>query len=388
MSGAVVVAGSVAQRPGNGGHAWALLQWALGFRRLGWQVLFLDRLDGDMTGPGQTPADVRRSGHVAELVRTLRAFGLEDAYALLLEDGTTVGIERRTVVRRVAEADLLLDIMGFLGDAELLGHARRRVFLDIDPGFGQMWHALGLHDAYAGYDAFVTLGLNVGRPDCRIPTCGQTWIPTLHPIVLEHWPVTERQGARFTSIGAWRGPYASVEYEGSSYGLRCHEFRRFLDLPRLTGFPFEIALDIDDADARDLERLHGSGWTVLDPRRVAGDPAAYRSFIQGSGAEFMVAKNLYVRSRSGWFSDRSAAYLASGRPVLAQDTVLRGHLPSGAGLLLFDSVDEAVDGAREIRRAPARHARAARDLAATYFDSDVVLRALLERLEAPKAVAA
>ena len=388
MKGSVVVTGSVAQRPGHAGHAWALLQWVLGFRRLGWQVLFLDRLDAGMAAAGPAAADPAWSRHVSEFVRTMRAFGLERQHALLLGDGTTVGLDRATIERRVGDADFVLDIMGYFGNADLLGRARRRVFLDIDPGFGQMWHALGLCDNYSGYDAFVTLGLNIGRPGCPIPTCGRTWIPTLHPVVMELWPFTEPTASSFTSIGAWRWPYASVEYEGSSYGLRCHEFRRFLELPRLTGFPFQLALDIDPVETRDLARLAHGGWTLLDPRRVAPGRDAYQAFIRGSGAEFMVAKNMYVRSRSGWFSDRSIAYLASGRPVLAQDTGLAGHVQAGAGLLLFDSIDEAVAGAREIRRAPARHARVARELAAAHFDSDVVLTALLGRLGGTRAAAA
>jgi hypothetical protein len=271
--------------------------------------------------------------------------------------------------------------MGYLGDEELLGAAPLTVFLDIDPGFGQMWRELGLHDLFTSHDRYVTIGENLGRPDCRIPTNGIDWVTTRQPVVLDQWPVTPAPTAgAFTSVGTWRGPFAPVEFEGETYGLRVHEFRRFLELPKDTGADFEIALDIHDADAADRRAIEEGGWRVRDPGELAGTPSDYRRYVQQSRGELLVAKNMYVRSRSGWFSDRSICYLASGRPVIAQDTGLRDLYPVGSGLVVYSSYDEAVEAVARVQGDYETHARAARELAQDVFGSDTVLRSLLDRV--------
>jgi hypothetical protein len=188
------------------------------------------------------------------------------------------------------------------------------------------------------------------------------------------------RGASFTSIVSWRGAFAPVEYRGATYGLRAHEFRRFAELPRRCDQAFELALDIHPDDGRDVALLDVNGWSRVDPGAAAGDTDDYRAYIAGSRAEFMVAKNMYVRSRGGWFSDRSVCYLASGRPVLAQDTGLADFYPIGEGLLTFDSLDEAVAGVRAIHRDYPRHCKAAREVVEACFDSDIVLARLLGAL--------
>jgi hypothetical protein len=247
------------------------------------------------------------------------------------------------------------------------------VFLDIDPGFGQMWRELGLADVFAGHDVHVTIGENVGRAECTVPTCGIAWLTTRQPVVLSHWPMQRSTGARFTSVCSWRGAYDPVELGGTRYGLRVHEFRRFAPLPRETEESFELALDIHPAETSDLQLLERTGWRLADPAAVAGDPRSYRTYVQASKAELMVAKNMYVETRSGWFSDRSICYLASGRPVVAQDTGLAGLLPAGDGLVTFTTLGEAREAVGSIGGDYARHARAARAIAEEYFDSDKVL---------------
>jgi hypothetical protein len=388
MGGRLVLAGSIAQKPFQGGHTWVFLQWLLGFRRLGWEVLLLDRLDAGMAVDAQgRHCAPEASVNLDYLRATLERFGLAEDFSLALrgaagEEEGRVGLGRRAVMARVAEADLLIDVMGFLDDEEILAVARRRVFLDIDPGFGQIWRASGAADLFAGHDDFVTVGRRLGAPDCAIPDCGLDWIPTAPPVVLAHWPEVAASGGAFTSVGTWRGRYAPLEWQGERYGLRVHSFRALAELPRLSGAEFELALDIDPVETRDLAMLAENGWRLVDPRRVARDPSAYRRYIAGSAAELMVAKDAYVRSRSGWFSDRSVCYLASGRPVVAQDTGLDGELPGGEGLLLFGTLEEAHAAVDAVRREPARHARAARRVAEACFDSDRVLGGLLDRLGA------
>jgi hypothetical protein len=373
-----IVAGSVAQRPGRGGHTWVFLQYLLGLRDLGWDVLLLDRLEPDMS------ADAEGTENVRYLEDVLSRFDLAGDYCLMLDGGTrTRGVERGELLDRVEASELFLNVNGFVTDDEVLQRARLRVFLDIDPGFGQMWRALGLHDLFAGHDRFVTVGESVGRPGCKVPTCGLDWITTAQPVVLAHWPDQPHDGrGAFTSVGSWRGPFGPIEFEGETYGLRVHEFRRFAELPRqVDGERFEVALDIDDADGGDVKLLRANDWELVDPRVAARDPWAYRDYVQASKAELMVAKNMYVRSRSGWFSDRSICYLASGRPVLAQETGFSDHHPVGEGLLAFSTPEEAAAGAAAIARDYERHAQAARALAEDQFDSRVVLGRLLERLE-------
>ena len=372
MKAAVVVAGALARRVEYGGHVWALLQWVLGLARMGHPVLFLDRLE---PAPG-----LRRSRRVEHFVGVMRMFGLDESFSLDLgPDEEPVGRSRSDVLRALLGADFLLNIMGYLTDPRMLGAARRRVFLDIDPGFPQMWHALGYCDMFAGHDAFFTVGRNVGRPECTIPTGGLDWIPVNPPVVTALWPWASEDGGRhFTSVGSWRGPYDPVVFRGETYGLRVHEFRKFRSVARDSGLPFEVALEIEPEDEADAEALVTGGWHLVDPRDVAGGPLRYRHYVRASRCEFQVAKNMYVRSRSGWVSERTACYLACGRPALVQDTGLDADLGGGEGLVTYGTPEEAVEGARRIDADWHRHARAARSLAMEHFDARRVLPGLVE----------
>jgi hypothetical protein len=374
-AGRIVVCGAIAQKPAQPGHTWQFLQYLLGFRRLGVEVLFVDRV------PTPQPKLVE---HVEN---TLGRMGLP--WTIAHDDGRHSGLSRRDTVAWIRSADLLLNVMGFCTDDELLAAARRRVFLDTDPGFGQMWHALGQANLFAGHDLHFTIGERIGMPGCAIPTCGLRWKTTRQPIVLDQWPVTPPPSRPFGfgSIATWRGAYAPIEYEGRRYGLRAHEFRRFAQLPRLTGHRFQLALDIDPADHADRLLLEGGGFDLTDPS-VTATLDGYRRYVQGSWAELMVAKQIYVASHSGWFSERSACYLSSGRPVLAQDTALHGLLPTGEGLVTFTDLDEAKAGVEAIAGDWQRHARAARALAENYFDSDLVLGRFLEIAGTAGSVAA
>ena len=379
--GTIVVAGALAQRPGVGGHTWVFLQYLLGFRRLGWDVLFLDRLEPEMC----VDADGRRcsphrSANVRYFLKVMERFGLQDQYSLVIAGDEFVGISRQAVLERVHESALLLNVMGYFNDRDVLSRAWKRVFLDIDPGFGQMWRDLGQANVFEGHDAYVTIAENIGRPGCTIPTCGLEWITTPQPVVLEYWPQKPTNGGVFTTIATWRGINDSIEYRGHKYGLRAHEFRRFVSLPGACAQPFEIALDIDPADDRDRALLLEHGWSLVEPRSAASDPSVYQAYIQRSRAEFMVAKGIYVQTGSGWLSDRSLCYLASGRPVIAQDTGLEQNYPTGRGLLTFTTLEEAVTRIAELESDYESHATAARALAEDRFDSDTVLGRLVGRL--------
>lgn len=337
-AGQIVLAGNAAGRERAGGHLWALAQWALGLRAAGARVA---------VAPAATAA----------------ALAPIDAFAAAGPDAA------------------VLNVMGFASREELAADGPW-TFLDIDPGYPQMWRELGLADLLAGHDRFVTLGANVGRPGCAIPDCGVEWIATPPPVDLDRWAPAPPGGA-FTTVATWRNPYGTVSFDGVTYGSRVHEFRKFIELPRLVGADFELALDVDAAETRDLAALERNGWRIVDPRQVAGTPAAYRDYVRGSRAELCVAQEMYVATRSGWLSDRSVCYLASGKPVLAQDTGLKDHYPVGEGLLTFSTVEEAAAGVEEIERDYVRHSAAARALAEEHFDARKVLGRLQERLAAP-----
>ena len=378
MKEVVVVAGAIAQRPGHAGHAWVFLQYLLGLRRLGYDVLFVDRLSRDMLGAREGWPPSPRDPAVAWLRDTMEAHGLGDSYALLLDgERETIGVRRGDVARRLGESAFLLDVMGFLGDEELLAAARRRVFLDLDPGFPQMWRQLGLHDSFGDHDVYATVGLRLGEPDSEVPTCGIQWVRTPQPVVLESWPASP-PGEAYTSVVSWRGPFEPIDFEGQRYGLRAHQMRRFADLPAAVEPALELALDIDEADVADEELLRNGGWRLVAPEVAAGTLDGYRRYIQRSKGEVCVAKDMYVRSRGGWFSDRSACYLASGKPVIAQATGFEHTLETGAGLLAFETPEGAAAAVAEVEADLARHCTAARELAVERFGSDRVLSRLVE----------
>jgi hypothetical protein len=376
----ILLSGMMAADPNQGGATWAVLQYLLGFRRLGHDILFVEPVRETALRP--TGAPLAASINATYFRQVVEEFGLEQTAALLLA-GTrqTVGLPHEQLLRGAARADVLVNLSGLLADEELTARIPVRVYLDLDPAFTQLWHEVqGIPMRFAGHTHFVTVGLAVDQRDCGVPTCGLPWLATPQPVVLSHWPVAERlTHDALTTVGNWRG-YSSIEYRGTFYGQKAHSLRQFLSLPRLAGQKFLLALAIDPGEARDLEALAANGWQLVDPGRVAATPAAYREFIQGSRAEFGIAKSGYVASRCGWFSDRSACYLASGRPVLAQDTGFGRFLPVGEGLFSFATPDDVLGALESLRGDHARHRRAARAIAEEYFDSDRVLSRLLRRI--------
>jgi hypothetical protein len=226
---------------------------------------------------------------------------------------------------------------------------------------------------------FFTVGANIGRPGCDLPTGGIDWLGVRPPVLLSAWPAESTdEPERLTTIASWRGAYGRVEHDGKRYGLKLDEFRKVIALPARVPQRLELALDIHDDEEDDLEQLRRHGWQLVDPREAAGTPDAFRSYIQQSGGEFSVAQGIYVETSCGWFSDRTACYLASGKPTLVQDTGFGTTLPTGEGLVSFRTVDEAAAGAESISADYEQHCRAARALAEQEFDSDVVLDGFLQ----------
>lgn len=361
----ILVSGMIAGDPYQGGATWTVLQYVLGLRKLGYDVWFIEPVKGDSVGKQY-------------FEQVTAEFGLT-ARAAMLRAGTreTVGVPYAAFPR----ADILLNISGMLTDQALIGSIPVRVYLDIDPAFNQLWHAVqGIDMRFETHTHFVTVGQAIGDPDCPVPKCGLEWIPTFQPVVLEHWPVASAiRCDAFTTVGNWRG-YGSIEYSGTFYGQKAHSLRQFMSLPTLTSEKFVLAMSIHAGETRDLAALAENGWQLLDPAQVAGSPTTYREFIQQSRAEFGIAKSGYVASRCGWFSDRSVCYLASGRPVVAQETGFSRFLPTGNGLFAFRTSEDVLAAIDAIRADYRRHCEAARALAEAYFASDKVLTRLLENV--------
>lgn len=376
----IVVSGMIAGDPHQGGATWAILQYVLGLRELGHNVYLVEPVQSRAQRPEASEFSASESAnYFREVVRT---FDLTDRAALLLA-GTdrTVGVPYAELRRIAKEADVLINVSGMLTDEALLSPIPVRVYLDLDPAFIQLWSAVeGIDMRFAAHTHFVTIGLALGEESCAVPTCGVSWIKTLQPIVLKHWPMAEQMPVdALTTVGNWRG-YGSVEYEGKFLGQKAHSLRAFFELPKFTREKFRLALAIHPEETSDLDALHENHWELVDPKQVAGNPAAYQQFIQSSLAEFGIAKSGYVVSQCGWFSDRSVCYLASGRPVLAQDTGFSRYLPTGAGLFAFANQMNILQALEELRRDYEQQRRRAREIAESYFDSNRVLTRLLNAI--------
>ena len=331
----VVASRRVGGLPEFAGNTWTFLQYVLGLDRLGVESHWVDhqdRLDPRLPTRRGRPR-VREDCHSVEYVSArfdamARRFGLGDRYAIVYDGGArSFGLGPGGLDELAGEANLLRNLAGPLPATSPLLRIRRRAYVDLDPGFTQIWvHQLDM--GFAGYHRFFTVGQNVGRRGFRVPTLGVDWQPTLPPVVLDLWPArVDASCERLSTVGDWRGSQ-HAHFEGETYTGKRDEFLRVIDPPGRLGRPIEPALSMWQRDHEDLGLLLRNGWCVRDPFLYAGDLDSYREFIQFSRAEVSVAKGGYVRSTCGWFSHRTACYLASGKPAGGSDrdrtTAVRG----------------------------------------------------------------
>jgi hypothetical protein len=382
----ILVSGALANKYANGGEAWVRLSWVRGLQRLGFDVYFVEQIAPeacvDSTG---CRTDFESCGNRDYFRTVMSKFELTGRAALICDDAAVEGDGRRMdgmawdrMVDVARAAELLVNVSGHLTLEPLTRALRRKAYIDIDPGFTQFWHAEPtVAFSVAPHDHYFTIGENIGTAGCPIPLGGLHWRPTRQPVVLDDWPLNGKaEGpSRFTTVASWRGAFGPVEFAGKTYRVKAHEFRKVLDLPRrVPDATFEIALDIHPGDARDSAALVEHGWRLTDPRAASDSPEAFRQYVQGSAAEFSVAQGIYVDTSSGWFSDRTVRYLASGKPALVQETGFSRNIAgTGVGLVPFSTPEEAADGAKRILRDYAAHAEVARATALRYFDSDRVL---------------
>lgn len=381
----VIVGGALANRPGNGGGAWVRLSFVRGLLRLGFDVLFVEQLAASACrDAGGAPALPEDSRNLAYFRAVTHQFGLAGVSAVIVDEGPVAyGRPLPELIQFAQSAELLLNISGHLSHEALVKGPRVRAYVDLDPGFTQVWHEQGVKRV-GDHDAYFTVGENIGRSGCSIPTNGLRWRPLRQPVVLDDWPVAADADAdRLTTVASWRGPYGPLQLDGRRLGVKVHEFRRFWSLPGQAPQCFEVALDIGAGDRADREELLRRGWRLVDPAVVACDPGRFRDYVTGSGGEFSPAQGVYVETGSGWFSDRTVRYLAAGRPALVQDTGLEWARRGGEGLVSFRTLGEAIAGARRVQRDYTAHRQAARAIAEERFDSDKILSALVDELRLP-----
>ena len=382
----VVVLGYIVRGP-LGGLVWHHLQYVLGLHRLGHDVVFVE-VGGDGPDAYDPDADAMTADPGYGLAFAAAAFGrvgLADRWAY--HDRATATWHGRGDVRAWArDADLVLNLSGIHDLAPWAEAVPARAFVDTDPVFTQVRH-LTEPDVRAraeAHTAFFTFGERWGQPGCTIPDDGFAWQPTRQPVVLDAWPVTPAPAdAPFTTVMQWDS-YQVRAWGGRSFGMKSASFDPYLDLPARTDAAFELAVGSPSAPR---ERLRAAGWGVRDPRPPTRDAETYQRFLARSQGEWSVAKEGYASTQSGWFSERTAAYLASGRPAVVQDTGFSALLPTGLGLHAFATPGEALAAIESVRSDLDRHARAAREIAAEHFDAARVLASLVERALASPTVA-
>lgn len=364
----IIFGAVVSLPPYSAGRALNWLHHVVGLQRLGHDVYYVEEIDEQWR--------VARRGRLQrKLFETSMAhYGLTGkAWQIAADEEPPRALD---AISR--EADLLLNVSGHVKQKWLLSNVSRRVYLDQDPVYTQLWESEYRLDVGLGaHDVFVTVGLNIGTQRSPIPDCGLKWHHTLPPVILNGRPPPSRsKTARFTTVASWNA-YGDVRYRGKWYRSKYREFERLRELPKLVNEDLEVAFTCASDEEDDVRELAQHGWHLRDARSIASVPS-YRRYISASRAELGVAKNAYVRARSGWFSDRAAHYLAAGRPVLAQSTGFERSLPTGRGLLTFKTLNDAAAGVEEITTNYKAHSQAAREFAEEHLDYRKVLPALLE----------
>jgi hypothetical protein len=380
----LIVLGMMGRSP-FGGQSWLYLNWIRGLQRLGHDVWYVEDDTVWPYDPVQQRVTDDCTYAVNHIHRCMERIGLGDRWAFRLADreGACWGLGSAELDELYRSCDALLNIVGATGLREEHMAAPLRVYVETDPVTLELTLAAGDEDTWnplEEHHVVATYGENYGADDCGVPIDGLdvTFHKTRQPIDLELWPMAfDPDAPHFTTIGNYRQEGSDVRYDGEVYHWsKHHEWEKFLSLPSRTPQSFEMALKVDHPS--DVERLASHGWGLVSPVEMSLDVfGAYPEFIRGSRAEFTVAKDQNVRLRSGWFSERDACYLASGKPVVSQDTGFSNVLPVGEGLFGVDSLEQAVEAVNEINRDYARHCRAARAVAEEYLRAESVAAKLL-----------
>jgi len=382
----IVLLGAMTQMP-VAGVVWQVRHYLEGLRRLGHDVVYIEDTGSWPYDPELDTVSDDAAPAARWLTRVMDSAGFPGRWAFVsaAHEDTTWGMTRERMLQVLDRADAIINLSGHT----ILGPAHRevpvRIYLETDPVTPQLEIAMGHQftiDLLAAHTHHFSFGERLGLTGCRVPVERFHYRPTRQPVVLDWWPTPPwfprppAEGLRFTTIANWEQTYKDVVFAGETYTWsKSAEFLKLLEVPRRAEVEIELALALDDAGT--IALLERQGFRVRPARPLSRDPVAYRDYITGSGAEFTAAKDQNVRLRSGWFSDRTAAYLATGRPAVAQDTGFDLALPTGEGLLPFRTADEAVECLQRVAGDPERHSRAAYEIAQEHFRAETVLQRLL-----------
>jgi hypothetical protein len=369
------------------GVVWQHIHYIVGLQRLGHDVYYIE----DSARPPYNPLrrevnfDFQHPGRV--LKNLAGAFGFEHRWsycARYLENMPTLGMSRRKIRTLYRDADAILNVCGAQEINDDLATSDRLIYIETDPGLEQIKVAQkdsGTLGYLRQHAALFTFGENVGTRKFPVPCRGLKWLPTRQPIVTEFWRTNKKPPgtAVFTSVANWStSGQKDIAWRGETYlWSKSREFLRFIEAPRKAGETFELASDVDDERTR--ARFARNNWRLREPFDVSADYRLYRSYVRQSKGEFTVAKDQYVRLNTAWFSDRSACYLAAGRPVITQETGFTEHYGNAGGLFGFRSLGEIKEAVKMINADYGFHSRAARTIAQEEFEAERVLKSLLER---------
>jgi hypothetical protein len=386
----ILVGGYLGLLP-TGGVTWDYIQYPLGLAALGHDVYYLE--DTGMWPIYQSGHGTDCAANVTHLASIMDAFELGERWAYRDEISRTwFGPCANDVDELVRSADVLLNISCSTYLRDEYRAIPVRALIDSDPMFTQIQYELdsgftpghtSIRSTIRGHTHHFTFGESIGATECRVPSCGVTWRPTRQPICLDAWPLAPLGKAdTWTTVMNWSAG-RTLQYQGESWGQKDVELQRIIDLPaKVPGFRLALAVASTLKEGFPADEFRQRGWRVCAAASCVPDWQSYRNFIKNSFGEFSVAKETYVKARTGWFSCRSACYLAAGRPVVAQDTGWSAHVAAGYGLLAFHDLESAVEALQAVEADPARHAAGARALAEAHFDSRIVLRDLLSALGA------
>lgn len=374
----VVLEGYIGRYPLGGMASW-VLQYLLGFKSLGHEIYFVERctMEQECYDPRLRIMTDDCSSGVEFLEELLRRFEV-DGWCFVDYEGKTYGLTREEIRDVMRTTDLFLDVSTQGAWIDYADRAGARVLIDGEPGFFQMKMVQKQQagEPLVEYDFYYTNGHNIGRPTCLAPSAGKEWRGIFNPVQCDLFdPSTPRRDV-FTTVMNWQS-HPPFTFDGQTYGQKDVAFERFMSLPQLSRVPLEVAVT---GPATPTSRLKAAGWNVADAQMVTASFDSFTDYIADSAGEFSVCKEGYVSTRTGWFGDRSAAYLAAGRPVVCQDTGFSEHLPCGDGLFAVATAEDAAEALREVSANYEHHSRAARSIAREFLDAPRVLGRLLDEI--------
>ena len=382
----VVVWGFFAARP-FGGMTWQGLHYLSGLGRLGCDVWYVEDSDNEVFAVDNWWPTVEYGANAEFVNYYMNLLGLGDHWVFRprSESDVCYGALSLDGLRQLSrDADIVLNVCGshmMRPEHEVI---RQLVYLETDPVLNQLRVADGdesMVDHLNRFTHHFTYGENFGSPDCTVPLGGYRWLPTRPPVCVDWWhgAAGRNAGQKITTVANWRNTGKDFIWRGETFYWRKDlQYRSVIDMPAV--LPWQLELALVGANEDDLDHLHTHGWKTLSATTLS-DPMSYREYIRSSAAEFSVAKEQYVKPRSGWFSDRSVCYLAAGLPVVLQDTGFSTVIPTGAGLFAFSTKEDARNALEEIISDYERHSKAAAEIAREYFDAQKVIGDMLERIE-------